>query len=165
MATLAEMHPRLVRLIALASDHIEKMFPQTGNVAAMWHWVRADGDHVVALAPPVSKDDGIALMRQVLATEEAVAVLYVDEAWTFCTNDRQEAADFVAAGLTAEQHPRRVEVVVFNAEDDTGNLMGTRKIERPAGKPPRLGPLELEESTWSAGRMVGLLSRGKRTLQ
>jgi hypothetical protein len=165
MATLDELHPRLVQMITMASQHIETMFPLAGRVAAMWHYVKSDGDHVVLLAPPVEKDLAAALMRQVFEAEEAVAVLYVDEAWTFMTTDPQAAADHLASGKGAEQHPDRIEVVMFNAEDETGNLMGVRRIERPPGEPPRLGPLELETWTHSHGRMVGMIPRGKRTLQ
>jgi len=166
MPTLDELHPRLVQMITLASQHIDVMFPLAGgHVAAMWHFIKSNGDHVVTLAPPVDKDTAAALMRAVFEAEEAVAVLYIDEAWTFMSSDMDEVAAHLASGKGAEQHPKRIEVVMFNAEDETGNLMGVRRIERPPGKPAQLGPLELEQWTESHGRMVGMIPRGKRTLQ
>jgi hypothetical protein len=155
-----KLHPRLYRMITTASEHIDRMWKLAGSVASVWHYVRANGDEVVTLSPPVPKDAGIALMRKVLAQEDAVAVLYFDEAWTFLTSDPQEAQRYVASGMGAAAHPRRVEIVHFQAEDETGQLLAMRKIIRHAGRPPELGPLEIkDESIQSVGRMVGMLPR------
>jgi hypothetical protein len=159
-------HPRLLHMIKTASRNIEQIFGVAGSVAAMWHWVTADGDEVVALAPPVPKDAAIVIMRQVLADDEAVAVLFIDEAWTFTTSDKSEAQAWLASGRDASQHPNRREIVHFLAEDDSGQLIGLRNIYRTPGRPPRLGPLSIEASFAPAGRMASLLPRRRdATLQ
>lgn len=162
-----QQHPRLVKLIEVASSTVERIFNKAGRVAAMFHYVKDNGDHVVTLAPVhLSKDVGFAFMRAVFEAEGAVAVMFIDEAWTFVTDDVEEAAAHLASGRGATDHPRRVEIVHFSAEDETGSLTATRKIERPPGQPPQLGPLEIMDSVWSVGRTVGLLPRPqKATLQ
>jgi hypothetical protein len=155
-----DRHPRLVRMIETASRNIDEMFHLANMVASVWHYVRADGSEVVLLSPPgLDKDHTVALMRTMLAAEEAVAVLYFDEAWSFVTDDLEEAKRHLAAGLTAADHPRRVEIVHFMAEDETGNLTAMRKIVRHRHRPPELGPLEFSDADMSVGRMVGLLPR------
>jgi hypothetical protein len=155
-----ELHPRLYAMIETASRNVEQMFAMARSVASVWHYVTADGNEVVMLSPPfLDKDLTIALMRTMLEVEEAVAVLYFDEAWTFVTSDLQEVADYLAHGLGAADHPRRVEIVHFTAEDDTGNLTAMRKIVRHRHRPPELGPLEFSDADMSVGRMVGLLPR------
>jgi hypothetical protein len=153
-------HPRLYRMITTASGHIDQMFKLAGSVASMWHYVRANGDEVVMLSPPLDHDEAIALMREHLAEEDAIAVLYFDEAWTFTTTDPVEAEQWAASGLDASHHPRRTEIVHFLAEDETGQLLASRAIVRHPGRPPELGPLEIEPNMHeSTGRMVGLLPR------
>jgi hypothetical protein len=162
----AKIHPRLTRMIERASRNIEQIFAVVGSVAAMWHYVKSDGDEVVMLAPlNLSKDDTVAIVRQVLADEDAVAVLFMDEAWSFVTSDPQEAAAWLASGRNASTHPRRREVVHFQAEDNTGALIAVREIVRTPGQPPTLGPLVVEECDQAAGRLVGMLPRRKVTLQ
>jgi hypothetical protein len=52
---------------------------------------------------------------------------------------------------------------MFSGEDHAGELLGKRRIERPAKGKPYLGPLEVEEYKTSEGRMVGMLpQRGAR---
>ena len=165
-APTAKNHPRLTRMIEKASRNIEQIFSFTGSVAAMWHYVRADGDEVVMLAPlDLDKDEAVLIVRKLLADENAVAVLFMDEAWSFVTSDPQEAAEWLASGRNASTHPRRREVVHFQAEDETGALIAMRDIVRTPGQPPTLGPLVVEESDMAVGRFVGMLPRRKVTLQ
>jgi hypothetical protein len=160
-STAAQRHPRLLKLIETASGTVEKIFAMSGGVAAMFHYIKENGDHIVTLAPTnLDKDTGVALMRSVFELERAVAVMYIDEAWTFLSTDWNEVRAHIESGVGVAEHPRRIEIVHFSAEDDTGSLLGVRRIERPPGQKPQLGPLEIEESNgMSVGRFVGLLPR------
>jgi hypothetical protein len=161
-----EQHPRLVKLIEAASSSVEQIFAKAGSVASMFHYVKNNGDHIVTLAPVhLEKDEGFELMRTIFAIENAVAVMFIGEAWTFVA-DINEARAHVESGRSAVDHPRRIEIVTFEAEDSTGTLSGRRTIERPAGKRPQLGPLEIETSKFATGRLVGMLPKpSKATLQ
>jgi len=159
-------HPRLVRMIETASRNIETIFNNVGHVAAMWHWHAADGDQFVTLAPPgLSKDECVATIREVLILHEAVAVLFIDEAWTFTVKTEAEALEWVTAERKPDD-PHAREIVHFVAEDDTGELIGVRDIIRPPNGKPQLGQLVLEEMAAPTGRFVGMLPRPRRaTLQ
>jgi hypothetical protein len=96
-----------------------------------------------------------------------VRYVYFAEAWTLHSNklvDDEELDRMMRKGL--RNHPDRVEVVMFTAEDnEAGLISGHRKIIRDNGR-PHLGPLEmLPSGTISEGRMVGVLPKPKGTLQ
>jgi hypothetical protein len=124
------------------------------------------------LTPPLeSKDLAIALMKAMFECFHVVRYVHFTEAWTL--DYRGEKARKITSedlrkikqeGLS--QHPDRVEVVMFQAEDnEAGLITGHRPIIRPNGKKPYLGPIEyLSEGMESEGRLVGLLPR-KGTLQ
>jgi hypothetical protein len=89
--------------------------------------------------------------------------------------------DLKAEGTTAEamahartafadglsDHPDRIEIVAFQAESlDCRTVTGHRRIIREKHRVPRLGPLEIVDTTQSEGRMVAMLPRPKgRALQ
>ena len=159
-------HPRLVRMIETASRNVESIFNMVGFVAAMWHWHTADGDQFVTLSPPgLNKDEAVATVREALIAHEAVAVLFIDEAWTFLAKSEAEAVEWAIAERKPDDK-RAHEIVHFVAEDDTGELIGVREIIRPPNGKPHLGQLVLEEMQSPVGRFVGMLPRPRRaTLQ
>jgi len=154
-------------MIETASLNIEAIFNHVGRVAAMWHWHCADGEQFVTLVPPgVSKDEAVATIREVLIAHEAVAVLFIDEAWTYLAKSEAEAVEWASAERTKPDDPHAREIVHFVAEDDTGELIGVRDIIRPPNGKPQLGQLVIEEMQSPVGRFVGMLPRPRRaTLQ
>jgi hypothetical protein len=156
-------------LIESASAQAESIFNKTGVVPPVW--LVTTPDRRVLLPPPPhvrDKDIAMAMIRVALKKLDATACVYVDEAWLLMGRAAKGQAEIEVAKVrgTIRDHPERVEVVVFNAEDATGMLMGYREIIRRPGSRARLGPLELplqdEPRTTYEGRMVGMLpQRGK----
>lgn len=160
MTTQADAHPKLRSMIESASQFVENVFAQDGAIASIWHYVRGDGQEVVMAAPPTEdKDEAVMLMRSVFQLENAVRCLFICEAWTVEVGGEAEVKAmqaWIARGGSAVDHPQRCEVILFAAEDDTGQLTAQRKIVRTGDK-PQLGELRIDEFALSEGRYIGML--------
>lgn len=148
-----------------ASDRVESIFAIRGELVAMVDAVDRNGErHIIALPiPEGGKDRAIALLRAELELRDIVRFVLMTEAWAVHAKpDAVEHATKLANESRLEEHPDRVEIVAFTAEDEKeGVLVGRRLIIRGAVR-PHLGPLEIDnptEITEHAGRMIGLLPR------
>lgn len=157
----------LSKMIASASDFCAEMFARTGEIAAMWHAVRRNGDNMITPHPTsVDKDTAAAMMRALFEQQDVVRCLFISEAWIGESDDQagiKKLQAWVEEYGSIEDYPGRVEVVAFMAEDiEAGQITAHRRIER-AGGLSRLGPLEVDDliSVESSGRMVGMLPRSK----
>jgi hypothetical protein len=161
--TNVDLHAELRAMIHAASAWAEDWFAEHGEITPMWHIETGDGREVVLKPPPVDKDVGARIMRAALQKFDAVRCVFIDEAWTVevAVDDAAEIERIDREG--AATHPRRVEMVMFAGEDQMGQLIGTRPIERPPGAKAYLGQIEIESSPVSHGRFVGMLPpRGAR---
>lgn len=163
-------------MLDYASRFAERQFNRAGEVRPMWHAVTRGGESLI-MPPPIgaaNKDESVALMRALFELRDVVRYLFLDEAWTL---DKLVEGDELAIERTGlGQHPERVEIVMFSGEDhEAGMLMGHRRIFRPAGRKPYLGPLVMQDEhpamaaarseriAETSGRLVGLLpNRGTR---
>jgi hypothetical protein len=156
-------------LIETASAKIERIFDESGKVLAMWHIVTPEGEKVLPPPPSTNKDHAIAIVRASFMAWGVTAYVFIDEAWMRIVNlppnsPEGEAEIAYSREHGVRDHPDRVEVVIFSAEDETGALTAWRKIIRKVNARPRLGPLEIKDNfTSQEGRFVGLLpQRGTR---
>ena len=159
-------------MIAFASDFCDKKFRRDGEVRPMWHAVTSAGKHFPIAASLGDKDADIAMVRALFELEDVVRYVFMNEAWTMARLlTDAEVPKIKREGIS--KHPDRVEVLMLSGEDsDYGMIMMQRKIVRPPGGKPYLGPLTtLDELPYmphgatmqSEGRMVGLLpARGVR---
>lgn len=158
-------------LIESASAKAERIFNATGKMFPMWHAFLSDGSERVIPPPPVDdKDVASVAIRVMLRMLDAVAVIFIDEAWMRIVKVKADSPEGRAALDDAREHgvrnhPDRIECVMFYAEDGTGSTTAWRRIVRKVNSRPRLGPLELNEDIHaSEGRFVGLLpQRGATT--
>jgi hypothetical protein len=156
-------HAELRAMIESASHWADDWFAEYGAITPMWHIASADGREVILQPPNVNKDVGARIMRAALQQLDAVRYVFVDEAWTVevAVDDAAEIERIDRDG--AATHPRRVELLVFAGEDQMGQLIATRPIERPPGGKAFLGPIEIDMPPASYGRFVGMLPpRGAR---
>jgi hypothetical protein len=155
---------QLRALIESASDFCEGAMRLHGNVAPIWHMITKDGEEIIELQPSMDKDTAAVLMRALMEIREVVRYVYFTEAWmVVLSRGNPDAKVDELASLS--EHPDRVEVVTFQAEDSyNGMLSGHREIIRPKGGKPYLGPLTILPPMESRGRMVGMLPR-RGTLQ
>ena len=144
--------------IKFVDRRIVAIFKSTGVLYPMWHAITETGDHRI-VTPPGDKDTASALMRAYFDLNDVVRYVFVDEAWTFMAPadiSPTELNRIMKAGL--EDHPGRVEVVMYQAEDArAGSATAHRVIVRPSRGKPVLGPLSFFETTQSEGRFVGML--------
>jgi hypothetical protein len=157
---------KLREMIEHASAWAEKRFAKTGEIAPIWHAIKADGQDLVLPAPPgLSKDLATVLARAVFEVENVERCVLINEAWT-ARGIGEEATQRVQAWLdthngSIHDYPDRVEVVMFVGEDASeGMITAHREIKRPKNGKPRLGPLQFLEGFSSVqGRIVGMLPR------
>jgi hypothetical protein len=154
-------------LIECTSGAMATRFKNVGKISKMYHIVADTGEHYVVPMPPLDDPDLLAkLARMLMQHLNAVAYVHMDEAWTLpkdkLPQTREEADKIFSAGIS--EHPDRVEIVVFTAEDQTGLTMAHRDIIRPQRGKAKLGPLIFDTddgSTMSGGawegRLVGML--------
>jgi hypothetical protein len=161
----------LERLMMRASNFAESAMQEHGEVASIWHMIAADGQEIVELTPPFEdKDAAIGMIKAMFALADVVRYVHFTEAWTLDYRGekaraftKEEIDQIKREGV--RNHPDRVEVVMFQAEDNEfGMMTGHREIIRETGKPPYLGPMQMFEGKQSEGRLVGLLPR-KGSLQ
>jgi hypothetical protein len=86
-----------------------------------------------------------------------VRYVFIDEAWQLETTitDRDKIDRIHRRGI--RNHPDRREILMYQAEDETGSVTAHRVITRPPNRKPQLGPLEFFRSQQSEGRLVGML--------
>lgn len=132
------------------------IFHRIGAITPMWHVETAAGD-IYVMAPPGDKDTAALLMRAYFEIHDVVRYAFIDEAWTLTTPaiTPEEIRRIARRGLA--DHPDRVEVLMYQAEDESGSATGHRVITRPLKGKPQLGELEIFRSTQSEGRFVGML--------
>jgi hypothetical protein len=163
----------LRQMLDYASWFCERHFAQKGEIAPMWHCVTSSGEQFIEPHPAVpNKDLAVALVRAMFDVRDVVRYVYMGEAWTLSRMIQPEEQELIfRRGLA--NHPDRVEIVQLQGEDqDYGQMIGQRKIIRPAKGNPYLGPLEMVNELphiphgahiQSEGRMVGMLPvRGTR---
>jgi hypothetical protein len=148
-------------LIKCASGFVEQRMAEHGQIDPFWHVVTTQGEQMIV--PPMSddKDEAVALMRVLLKVVDANLCMFVAEAWQI---EVTTAETIPVTEQQRLQHPSRKEVVIFQAEDIDGEIMGHRDIIRDAKGKPTLGPLEIERMQVSTGRIIGMLPtrRGER---
>jgi hypothetical protein len=154
----------LKQFLEQTSEQVEQLFKKTGRLLPMYHVVEQNGRHVIMPPPPdATKDEAIALIKALFLLIRPQRYIFCDEAWTIDAHGEEaiaRAIDFVRSHGSAKDHPDCKEVVIFQAEDrQAGQLTGRRLIIRRAGRKPRLGPLQIDDTISSEGRMVGLLPR------
>jgi len=138
---------------------ITPIFHVTGEILPMWHSITESGEHKITPSPPFDKDTAALLMRAYFAVNHVARYVFVNEAWQLCAPtglSDDELQEIARHGLS--DHPSRIEVLMYQAEDETGVLTAHRVITRPGnGHRPKLGPLEFIQPTHSEGRFVGML--------
>ncbi len=150
------------QLVKFAARRVEKIFRQRGEIIWMYHFIKDDGQHGVFVPPPFldGKDAIVAATKALFEAEHVVAYVYLNEAWTLQEEAGASEVDALMAKYGSLEHvPGRREVVVILAEDANGVVGGYMEINRPAGRKPYLGKLEVERPDAIEGRMVGLLPR------
>ena len=163
---------QLRALLIHASDFAETVFRKKGEVAPMWHAIRANGEQIIEAHPMwLGKDLANGLIRAQFDLLDVVRYIYIGEAWTLVRQTGLakvpgEIEQIKRTGIA--DHPDRVEVVMIQGEDkEAGQIIALREIIR-TGKKPKLGPLEFtfepgSEAGSSEGRMVGMLpARGTK---
>jgi hypothetical protein len=156
-------------LIEASSQACEEWFKEKGSVPPTWLAIDDKGaKHIIPAVCP-DKDINAALVRAAFDLLNIKRYVFMDEAWILDRRQedwsgktveeaKAEIASFRQRGIA--DHPERVEIVMFSAEDhEAGQIMAHRKIERPKGKRAYLGPLEIQDTRAmiSEGRMVGML--------
>jgi hypothetical protein len=156
MSTLREF-------VEMASAKIDIIFKAQGEVRPMYHFVIGAED-VVLPAPPVGKDEAVAIMRTIFKKTGTHRYVFIDEAWS--------AIEVASPGQTIDDMRKKMktltppskrsdrkEVVIFFAEDETeGYFAAQREIIRDADGKGTLGPLEYDnQPSVMMGRMTGLL--------
>jgi len=142
-------------------EKIVMIFEEMGVVYAMWHIVPREGREIFVPSPTVENKAVLdKVMRAFFEKIDAVRFALINEAWTLTGADDDELNEAMLTGL--KDHPDRVEVVCYTAEDEMGRVLGMRSIIREKGKKPRLGPLSVERVKFSEGRFVGMLPQRGR---
>jgi len=143
------------------------IFHQTGEILPMWHTVHANGEIKILPNPSViSKSLVSKIMRKWFAINEVVRYVYVNEEWSVMakTEDVSSVKDHCET-QSLEFHPDRVEILMYSAEDDSGQVTASRQIIREDGKLPALGELEITRASVSEGRFVGMLAPRASAMQ
>lgn len=153
-------------LIEMADNGASKIFDRTGRVLPMYHSIKRDGEHCIFSAPDGDKDTSVYLARAVFELLGVVSYVYINEAWVLerlgvgADIGPSEMRRINREGLS--EHPDRIEVLAFLAEDATGRLSAHRQILRPEHGKPKLMPLKFVEVGKAEGRMVNLLPGATR---
>ena len=143
--------------IIFVDERVTVVYQTLGEIQPMWHAVTASGEHRILPSPDMHKDTAAILMREYFKLHDVKRYVFIDEAWQLETPviDENEMREIARRGL--EHHPDRIEVLSYQAEDDSGLITAQRVITRlPSGK-GQLGRLEFTQSQQSEGRLVGML--------
>ncbi len=158
-ATLKQDFTLTLRDFITAIDrNVVKIFERNGVIEPMWHCITASGEHRIELSPAVDKDLAAILMRVYFVLHNVTRYAFIDEAWTLMLPlgfSDAEIREIARRGLA--DHPGRVEVLMYQVEDESGALTAHRNIIRAGGGKPTLGPLTFFETKESEGRFIGLL--------
>jgi hypothetical protein len=156
---MSEPHTELRAMIEQASGWAEDWYRGHDALGPIWHMVTRDGRQILTESTPDAgnKDLSVMLMRAAFKHFDVVRYVLVDEAWTVMLKAGDEAGLALARKHGVANHPDRVEVVLFQGEDASGQLTASRVIERRPGRRLRLGKLTIDEFTQSSGRFVGML--------
>lgn len=123
-------------LIAVASAAAEKVFRKDGHIKrAIWHAVKATGEHLLIPAEAPTKDLQVAMLRGLFEQQNVVRYVQFMEAWRV-EDDMTDAeiarvkAQYQKHGLAT--HPNRCEILFFGAEDQNeGFMMAAIHSTRP----------------------------------
>lgn len=149
------MTPQLELMFKTANKFVEKHFRAAGEILPMYHAERRNGEHMILPAPPGPKDQAMILVRAFFELHDIVRYIFIDEAWIVIGRGDDPRLDL---NTKASTHPDRREIVMFSAEDETGQYLGRRFILRPEHGPAKLSPLTMAEAGGTLqGRMIGLL--------
>jgi hypothetical protein len=149
-------------LVEFANERVTKIWKVCHEVLPMWHAVTADGEEFLVKQPCPDKDLAAAMIRALFELRNVVSYVYFAEAWiletkTADTTDAQ-LSDIISHGIS--NHPDRVDVVMFAAEDERGMVLARRSIVRPTDGVPTLSAIKYDDDlSRSEGRMVGMLPR------
>jgi hypothetical protein len=152
-------------MIEIASRNASLIFMKDGELLPIWECHARDGEVFVIGTPwgdTDEKDKVSEAMRAIFKKRDVTSYVYICEAWfRFFSQDEGGLDRAWKQGLSED--PQRCEALVFTAEDETGQLMAHRVIERDANGKPSLKPLEFQDTvSQSEGRFVGMLpARGK----
>ena len=151
------MTDTLHTFIAAVDNKIVPIFHAIGSISPMWHAETASGDILIVQTGGGDKDTDALMMRAYFKLNDIGRYCFIDEAWTLTvpTSREHEAREAFKRGL--EHHPDRVEVLVYQAEHESGSATGHRVITRPPKGKAQLGPLKVFRSSMSEGRFVGML--------
>ena len=155
-------HQALHNLITQAADASGKVFKIKGRLLPMFDAFTATGERLIFPVPSGDKDSSLAIVRALFKLRNVTRCVYIDEAWML--DAATEADQAFAQSESLATHPRRIEVVMYAAEDETGHLHGYRRIIRPRHGKARLGELQINDfgGTYE-GRFIGMLPvRGTR---
>jgi len=168
--TTNDPYAKLRELISLASEASEKIFKKSGQLLPMYHMVSATGEHAAFACPDApDKDTLVGLARAFMELNNVTSYVFINEAWILSSAvcpgvSRADLKKAFKHGI--HDHPLRIEVVMYAAEDENGMLMAEREIIRPQHGKARLGPLKFHEgASGMEGRMVGLLPRPRKAMQ
>jgi hypothetical protein len=136
----------LEAMLRRAARMAEQTFEKHGGVDAFWLVETAGGDQFTLVTPMTFPEDESGTefkesmaryLREEFKTKGVVRYACAMEAWQSPEDDTSE--------IEPRLHPRRDEIVWFEASDGARLLQGTRKIIRPAGRSPYLEPIVTEE--------------------
>jgi hypothetical protein len=148
----------LQKMIDWASHSAEKYFQKHGCVAPVWFAEKSDGDVFIIDQPSADKDLSRALVRALFELHDVVRFVFFDEAWAVATKEDIRAW---SKEHSLEHYPGREEVIIFVAEDVSGEtVLAERKISQPGRE---LGPLEVKDLPRMEGRLFGMLPQRGRT--
>src|SRR4051812_11692741 len=106
-------------LIEHASRFCDSAMRIHGNVAPIWHMITADGEEIVELSPPIDdKDVSVMMIRILFELRNVVRYVYFAEAWMLAVTGKPSDEERARWSEGLSNHPDRIEVVTFQAEDE-----------------------------------------------
>lgn len=169
------MEKTLDHLIRDASKRAAKNLHRQGGQPITFIGYRADGEIgfmidqqtmlELGIGPAEDKDFVVFVVKNFLKTLGCTQLVTLSEAWRVRHPlgdgpvDEKEFEKAFPAGL--EDHPERVDIIHYMAEDYDGNrLCGDQSIIRPAGAKPYLdNDLEIVDAKGMKGRMTGFFDK------
>lgn len=163
---------RLVRKVAILA---QQRYATIGYMAPLFYGIRDNGSRFIFDPDALgliegdydrqTKDAVVNCVQMLFALHHIRQYVYASEAWMVATSfgtTQKEILELAKDQVSISKHPKRVEVLIFEAEDMEGNrISGRQSIIRPAGQKPYLDDdLELEDATeWdTTGRFTHLLA-------
>jgi hypothetical protein len=141
----------------------EKMFEESGELAAFWLVERADGEQAIIATPMIVpkgmpsgefKERVAHGMREMFRQNNVVRYAKASEVWSL-----EQGLDTPMPDRISD-HPLRKEMVWIEAADSLEHIYALRDIIRPEHGKPYLAKLgEIERPTKMGGRWLDLLPR------